>query len=87
MNEEKPISAERLKTLLVQGAWHLHHLSPSQRPRGSNGRLGGVVLLPMDIPCVIVPDLHARSRMIRSLLDSRINEPNGPVVRQLLEAG
>jgi hypothetical protein len=51
----------------------LKNENPVIRPRDSSGRPGGFLLLNPNITTVIVPDLHARTGYITSLLDMEIS--------------
>ena len=43
------------------------------RPRDAQGRPGGLILLDPNLTTVVVPDLHARTGYMRSLLDMKID--------------
>ncbi len=47
--------------------------NPLIRPRDSHNRPGGLVLLPHDRTTIIVPDLHARTGFIMTLMDMEFN--------------
>lgn len=85
MNEGMPISQDRLQALLTQGIQALGRVNPGQRPRGKDGQPGGLVILPQDIPCLVIPDLHARPQMLQALLASRLDERGSATIEDLLE--
>jgi len=46
----------------------------SYRPYDGDGLPGGLVELALDIPTVVLPDIHARPRFVRSVLDYELPE-------------
>ena len=65
---DKDDLSEILKT--AQAA--LDSENPAVRPRDESGRPGGLVLLDPNITTVVVPDLHARTGYLRSLLELEV---------------
>ena len=59
--------------------------SPPSRPLDSLGRPGSLIRLAPDIPTVIVPDLHARTDFLASLLLQ--SQPDGRTVLDALDTG
>lgn len=51
------------------------------RPKSEKGRVGGLIELKLDIPTIVVPDLHGRYQFIEKLLSLSIN---GQTVVELL---
>ena len=62
-------SAERLKEALLAVLEVSKSISPTLRPRAPGSSVpGGLVQLPLQKPCVLVPDLHARPTFVDALL-------------------
>jgi hypothetical protein len=59
---------------------------PQWRPSGPDGQPGGLVLLALELPTVIVPDLHARMELLLSVLGWSPT-PGDPMVLDLLASG
>ena len=62
-----PTSAE-LERDMTAGVTALESEPEDRRPRDERGRPGGLVRLSPDLPCVVVPDVHARVGLLASLL-------------------
>ncbi len=59
--------------------------SPERRPTDSRGLPGGLLRLRGDLPTIIIPDLHARTGFIMSVMGTRL--PGGESVYDALAAG
>lgn len=76
---------ERLAEPFAAAAAVLEGLPPAKRPAGGDGRAGGLVELE-ELPCLVLPDLHARPEVPRRLAECR--PPGfGANVVELLAAG
>jgi len=80
-----PPPAEGYAALVEAAAASLSAEPPSIRPADSRGLPGGLVRLDPGLPTIVVPDLHARTGFILSVLGCRL--PGGGTIRDALAAG
>ena len=78
---ESPPEADLLESLLSKATAVLGREGEAGRPRSATGLPGGLVRIP-GTRTIIVPDLHARPRLILDLLRSRL--PDGSQVAEAL---
>lgn len=76
---------ELLTNLALEATLALQEEPEEIRPRGSDRRPGGLIRLDEDLPCLILPDLHARPGLIELALAHEIDE--GVTLAEALEAG
>lgn len=74
-----------LSVILESAQKTLDEENPVVRPRDAQGRPGGLILLDPNLTTIIVPDLHARTGYMRSLLDMEIDGTS--VIDGLLSGG
>ncbi len=63
-------AGQELALIFEETSQVLSQMDPSIRPLASNGGLGGLIELHRDLPCIIVPDLHARVDLLPALLQT-----------------
>lgn len=65
----EPPAAEELEAAIDAGIAANLHISAELRPSDpANSLPGGLIVLPPDKPCILVPDLHARPSFLHALL-------------------
>lgn len=82
--------AEELQGLFLRAAASMERLPPSIRPKTSDGHAGGLIELDPGLPCLILPDLHARPGVLDALAETLppIEGQDGSLtVHDALEAG
>ncbi len=67
VRESLPDGAE-LTALARETADVIESLPAQSRPRSRSGQAGGLFELPADRPCLVIPDLHARTGFLVDLL-------------------
>src|SRR3990172_11111223 len=65
---EHPPEAAEMISLTAETNDHFMREDPDTRPRDESGLPGGIVFLNRDLPCILVPDLHARLDFFLSVL-------------------
>lgn len=82
--------ADELLSLFLKAAASMERLDPSIRPKASDGHAGGLIELDPGLPCLILPDLHARPAVLDALVETvppLDGQDDGSSVEEALERG
>jgi hypothetical protein len=77
---------EELAGLLLRAAGIHAGFDPSLRPRKDSGQPGGLLVLPPELPVLVLPDLHTRAGLLRRALEW-IPPGESRSVLELLDSG
>jgi hypothetical protein len=83
-------SADELQGLFLRAAASMERLDPAIRPKAQDGHAGGLLELDPVVPCLILPDLHARPQVLDALVETLPpidGQDGGLTVRTALEEG